>query len=61
MNSGRKRIVFDTSTLIAVLLYPERIPAQAFRLAASEFEVCASSDTLIEVLKRDKFDQWRTI
>jgi len=64
MSCGRSGVVFDTSTLVAVLLYPDRVPAQAFRLAALEYEICTSSDALIElveVLKRDKFDRWRSL
>ncbi len=64
MSSGRKRVVFDTSTLVSVLIYPDRLPAQAFRWASGEFEICASLDTLAElaeVLKRDRFDRWRSI
>lgn len=67
MRSGPKRagrLVFDTSTLVAALIYPDRVPAQAFRLALREFEICASADTLVElgeVLRRDRFERWRPL
>ena len=57
------RIVFDTSTLVAVCIYPDREPAQIFRKALLKFEAVASPDTLEEVsavLARPKFNAWRS-
>lgn len=64
MNSVRKRIVFDTSSLIPVCLHPEREPAQIFRQTILYHDVFASQEALIEllaVLSRAKFDAWRPL
>lgn len=64
MSSVRKRIVFDTSSLIPACLNPDREPASIFRRAMLEHEVFASPETLNElvaVLARDKFNAWRPI
>lgn len=64
MNSVRKRIVFDTSSLIPVCLHPEREPAQSFRQAILYHDVFASHETFVEllaVLSRSKFDAWRPL
>lgn len=64
MNSVRKRIVFDTSSLIPVCLHPEREPAQIFRQAILCHDVFTSHEALVEllaVLSRPKFDAWRLL
>jgi uncharacterized protein len=64
MSSVRKRIVFDTSSLIPACLYPEREPAQIFRRALLEHDVFASTETFNElatVLTRNKFNAWRPL
>ena len=58
----RERVVFDTSTLVSVCLFPDRRPAQALRIAVIDHSVCCSGETLAElvtVLRRDKFERWR--
>lgn len=58
----RERLVFDTSTLVSVCLFPDRRPAQALRIAVTDHSVCCSGETLAElvtVLRRDKFERWR--
>lgn len=58
----RERVVFDTSTLVSVCLFPDRRPAQALRVAVTDHSVCCSRETLAElvtVLRRDKFERWR--
>jgi len=63
MNSGRKKVVFDTSTIIGAVLFPESLPARAFYHAAINHQLVASVETLNElreVLCREKFNQWRT-
>jgi len=64
MNFERKRIVFDTSSLISACLYPDREPAHCFRRALIEHDVFASTSALGEldtVLRRAKFDAYRTV
>ncbi|MFZ4701691.1 MAG: putative toxin-antitoxin system toxin component, PIN family [Candidatus Methylumidiphilus sp.] len=63
MNSGHNTIVFDTSTIIGAVLFPESPPARAFYHAAINHQLVASGETLNElreVLCREKFNQWRT-
>ena len=58
----REHLVFDTSTLVSVCLFPDRRPAQALRIAVTDHSVCCSGETLAElvtVLRRDKFERWR--
>ena len=58
----RERVVFDTSTLVSVCLFPDRRPAQALRIAVTDHSVCCCGETLAElvtVLRRDKFERWR--
>ena len=62
MNSGHNRVVFDTSTLIGVMLKPQSLPAQVFYHAAKYHRLVASSETideLVEVTLRDKLDRFR--
>ena len=62
MSSALKRIVFDTSTLVGVLLYPRSAHAQAFRDVIARHQAVASTETmheLVEVLSRPKFDRYR--
>ena len=62
MSSALKRIVFDTSTLVGVLLYPRSAHAQAFRDVIARRQAVASTETmqeLVEVLSRSKFDRYR--
>jgi putative PIN family toxin of toxin-antitoxin system len=64
MISVRKRVVFDTSSLIPVCLHPDREPARVFRQAILRHEVFSSSETqreLVVVLARPKFDAWRPL
>lgn len=59
---SRHSVVFDTSTLVSVCLFPNRRPAQALRVAVTEHNVCCSKETLAElvkVLRREKFERWR--
>ena len=61
---SRKRVVFDTSSLIAACIYPDRAPAQVFMQALLRCELISSKETLteaIEVLGRAKFDRWRPL
>lgn len=62
MNYARKKLVFDTSSLIPICLHPDRQPAQIFKRATFNHDLFASSETiaeLMEVLSRQKFDAWR--
>ena len=64
MSSDRKRIVIDTSSLVAACLYPARLPAQIFKQAILRYQLVASPATKYElktVLERAKFDRWRTL
>jgi putative PIN family toxin of toxin-antitoxin system len=64
MISVRKRIVFDTSSLVPVCLHPDREPARVFRQAILHHEVSSSSEALRElvaVLARPKLDAWRPL
>jgi predicted nucleic acid-binding protein len=44
MSYARKRVVFDTSSLIPACLNPDREPAKIFRRAVLEHDVFVSSD-----------------
>lgn len=62
MNSDHKRVVFDTSTLIGVMLQPRSLPAQVFYHAAKYHLLIASAETLrelVEVAQRTKLDRFR--
>lgn len=62
-NSDRRPVVFDTSTLIACCLHPDRQPAKLLIYAARHHDLIASKASLselISVLRRDKFDRWRS-
>lgn len=64
MSYARKRVVFDTSSLIPACLNPERQPAQILRLTLLEHDVFASAasfNELLIVLARDKFNAWRPL
>lgn len=64
MNFARKKIIFDTSSLIPVCLHPDREPAQIFRQAVLDHELFSSAVTMRElqaVLSRSKFDAWQPI
>jgi len=64
MSYARKRVVFDTSALIAACLHPDREPAQIFKRTLLEHDVFASAETfneLASVLARDKFNAWKPI
>jgi putative PIN family toxin of toxin-antitoxin system len=55
------RIVFDTSTLVSVVLRPGSVPDRAFSLALRHGVVCACELTIEElrtVLARGKFDRY---
>lgn len=61
-SEARQCVVFDTSTLVSVCLFPNRRPAHALRIAVTEHKVCCSKETLAElvtVLRREKFERWR--
>jgi len=62
MRLDRKRLVFDTSALIPVCLYPERETAQAFKNILLEHDVFCSThcwQELHAVISRPKFDAWQ--
>jgi predicted nucleic acid-binding protein len=62
MSYARKKIVVDTSSLIAACIYPEREPALIIKQAISRFQLVASPQTkweIEDVLKRAKFDKWQ--
>ena len=64
MSYARRRVVFDTSSLVPMCLHPDRLPAQILRQAFKQHDVYASSATFYEleqVLKRDKFDAWQPL
>jgi putative PIN family toxin of toxin-antitoxin system len=64
MSYARKRVVFDTSSLIPACLNPDREPAKIFRRAVLEHDVFCSADTFNElatVLAREKFNAWRPL
>ena len=64
MSYARKRVVFDTSSLVPMCLHPDRLPAQILRLTFKQHDVYVSSATFYEleqVLKRDKFDAWQPL
>lgn len=64
MSYERKRVVFDTSSLVPMCLHPDRAPAQTLKLAFKQCDVYASKATfheLEQVLKRDKFDAWQPL
>lgn len=63
MNSDKKLLIFDTSTLIGVILKPNSLPAEVYYHAVRNHRLIASSETLkeiIEVVQRDKFDRFRS-
>lgn len=64
MSFVRKKIIFDTSSLIPVCLHPAREPAQIFRAAALNHEIFSSPECLQElhaVLSRPKFEAWQPL
>ena len=64
VNVFRKRIVIDTSSLIAVCIYPDRAPADIYKQALLRYQLVASQATKTEietVLNRKKFDTWRPL
>ena len=64
MSFARKRVVFDTSTLIGALLFPHSDHAQTFRRIVAQHQPIASAETLqelVDVVARPKFDRYRTI
>ena len=64
MRSARKKVVFDTSSLIPACLNPDHEPAQILRRALLEHDVFTSAEAFNElalVLSRDKFNAWRPI
>jgi putative PIN family toxin of toxin-antitoxin system len=59
--SFARRVVLDTGVLVSAAIRPESIPALALEKALLNFDVCASRDTLAElmtVLGRSKFDRY---
>lgn len=64
MSFDRKRVVFDTSTLIGALLFPRSNHAQTFRRIVAQHQPVASAETLqelVDVVARPKFDRYRVI
>jgi len=64
MSYARKRVVFDTSSLIPACLNPDREPAKIFRSAVLAHDVFCSAGTfneLVIVLAREKFNAWRPL
>ena len=64
MSFARKKIVFDTSSLIPVCLHPDREPAQIFRRAVIDHELFSSPEAMQEllvVLSRHKFEAWQPL
>ena len=64
MNIVRKKIVIDTSSLIAACIYPDRLPATIFKHALAQFQLVASAKTkheIYSVLQRPKFDKWQPL
>lgn len=58
---NKKRIVFDTSTLLGAFLFKNSVPALALKKAKKEFVIIRSeytSDELLEVTSRKKFDKY---
>jgi predicted nucleic acid-binding protein len=63
MSANRRRVVFDTSTLVSAAILPESTPGKALERAFRDCKLCASSDThaeLRDVLSRDRFDRYRS-
>ena len=64
MSYARKRIVFDTSSLIPTCLHPHRTPA---KILCQAFEVCdvytsaSAFQELEEVVLREKFEAWQSL
>jgi uncharacterized protein len=61
---ARKKIIFDTSTLISACIYPDRTLARIFQQALIKYQLVVSRETLEElttVLARPKFDTWRSM
>ena len=64
MSFARKRVVFDTSTLIGALLFPHSNHAQTFGSIVARYQPVASAETLqelVDVVARPKFDRYRAI
>jgi putative PIN family toxin of toxin-antitoxin system len=64
MSYVRKKIIFDTSSLIPVCIHPDREPALVFRVAVLDHELFSSPECLQElhaVLARPKFESWRPL
>jgi uncharacterized protein len=64
MSFARKRVVFDTSTLIGALLFPHSNHAKTFREIITQHQLVASAETLqelVDVIARPKFDRYRAI
>lgn len=62
MSYARKKIVIDTSSLIAACIYPDRLPAAIFKQAILKFQLVASPQTkneIYSVLQRPKFNKWQ--
>jgi uncharacterized protein len=58
---ARSRIIFDTNTLLSAAIFPNSVPALAFRKALTEYDVCVSDETLLELglnLQKPKFNKY---
>ena len=61
MKPERKRVVFDTSTIISAMIKPDSIPGHAVQKAILECDVFISDETFVElqsVAFRQKFDRY---
>lgn len=64
MSYAPKKVVIDTSSLIAACIYPDRFPASIYKQALLRCQLVASQETKAEiqsVLSRKKFDAWRPL
>ena len=64
MSYEPKKVVIDTSSLIAACIYPDRFPASIYKQALLRCQLVASQETKTEihaVLSRKKFDAWRPL
>ena len=64
MRFARKKIVFDTSSLIPVCLHPDHEPAQIFRRAVIDHALFLTPEAIQEllvVISRHKFEAWQAL
>jgi uncharacterized protein len=61
MKNERKRVIFDTNTLISAMIAPSSVPSRALTKAMRECALLISEETLLElqdVVTRAKFDRY---